>query len=524
MRARLSLIAGVAGIAAVALSGVAHAAPQVSLAPMPTTGETRRVAIGSDGNLWFTALGVDGIGVLTPGGTATMRAFTGGGTPAAVTSGPDGNVWFSRQSPDAVGRITPAGDVATYALPEYADVRSLAAGPGGNVWFAQRAKPGIGRVTPAGAVTEFPLPNARTATNGIALGAEGNLWFAEDVGDKVGRITPAGVVTEFSLPTPTATYGIAAGADGNIWFTAPYTNHIGRITPAGAVTEFAIPTADAGPGAVAAGPDGNVWFVGESGVMGSITPAGVITEYTLPAQAYRPQSILVANDGTMWVGSMSANLVKVDLQAGAFLRSAAVTGTARVGETLTCAPQVVRWAGQDPTLAYGWTRDGATVDGATAATYTPAPGDAGAAIACTVNGRYPVLFPGARNSATSAAVTVAAPAPVYGQFAATPKLASGAAALAFAVKATEPGRVVAFVENRAGKRIPLAPSSRLGRRTLTTPMWASALPGSSPTTTLPRTNVNLRFGQGLPKGTTLHLVLQRPDRSIVDLVAPRTVR
>lgn len=161
------------------------------------------------------------------------------------------------------------------------------------------------------------------------------------------------------------------------------------------------------------------------------------------------------------------------------------------------------------------------MSGATTATYTPGEGDTGAAVACSVEGRYPVLFPGVRNAATSAAVGIAAP--VYGEFATAPKLTKGTA-LAFTVQASEPGRVVAYVENRAGKRIPLAPSSRLGRRVLATPMWASALPGGSKTTTLPRTNVNLRFGKALPQGSTLHLVLQRPDSTLVALVAPRAVR
>ncbi|MFM9919187.1 5'-nucleotidase C-terminal domain-containing protein [Lacisediminihabitans sp. H27-G8] len=78
-----------------------------------------------------------------------------------------------------------------------------------------------------------------------------------------------------------------------------------------------------------------------------------------------------------------------------------ISGTAKVGRTLTATPG--SWSVASPTLAYQWNRAGAPIDGATAATYTLVPADAGAAITVTVTASAPGTTPGA---ATSAAVTV----------------------------------------------------------------------------------------------------------------------
>jgi 5'-nucleotidase len=78
-----------------------------------------------------------------------------------------------------------------------------------------------------------------------------------------------------------------------------------------------------------------------------------------------------------------------------------ISGTAKVGRTLTATPG--SWSVASPTLAYQWNREGAPIGGATAATYTLLPADAGAVITVTVTASAPGTTPGA---ATSAAVTV----------------------------------------------------------------------------------------------------------------------
>lgn len=58
-----------------------------------------------------------------------------------------------------------------------------------------------------------------------------------------------------------------------------------------------------------------------------------------------------------------------------------VSGTAGVGQTLTCDPG--SWT-QSPALAYRWSRDGTAVAGATTQTYTATSADGGHGLSCTV--------------------------------------------------------------------------------------------------------------------------------------------
>jgi hypothetical protein len=79
----------------------------------------------------------------------------------------------------------------------------------------------------------------------------------------------------------------------------------------------------------------------------------------------------------------------------------AITGTARAGATLTCAPG--SWTGS-PTFTYQWYRDGTPLPGATAATYTVQPLDEGTTLTCVTT---------ATNSSGSAqAASAGAPVPV----------------------------------------------------------------------------------------------------------------
>lgn len=64
----------------------------------------------------------------------------------------------------------------------------------------------------------------------------------------------------------------------------------------------------------------------------------------------------------------------------------AITGTAKVGETLTVTPGV--WTGREaPTLSYQWSADGDPIEGATGTTYEAVEADEGAEITVTETAR-----------------------------------------------------------------------------------------------------------------------------------------
>ena len=267
-----------------------------------------RIAVGPDGNLWFSD--VEAIGRMTLDGI--NQEFPLPGDPFDIAPGPDGNVWLSDENDDVVGRVLLDGTQREF--PRVAgrprSPRGIVTGPDGNLWFTDFDA--ILQMTTAGVVTTFPVPTAVPYATDIVVGPDGNLWFTEQVG-KIGRITPAGVITEFTIPeTPMTSYsslafGITAGPDGNLWFTEPEPNKIGCITPSGTITDFPVPTARSAVSHIAAGPDGNIWFI-ENAVsrIGRITPAGVVTEWAPPiANAWLGNAIAAGPDGAIWISQFS---------------------------------------------------------------------------------------------------------------------------------------------------------------------------------------------------------------------------
>ena len=83
---------------------------------------------------------------------------------ATLAVGPDGNIWFTESTASKVGRVTTAGVVTEYALPTFTDVvgvtRSsepscIIAGPDGALWFNQGAANRFSRITTAGVITSY---------------------------------------------------------------------------------------------------------------------------------------------------------------------------------------------------------------------------------------------------------------------------------------------------------------------------------------------------------------------------------
>lgn len=263
-----------AALAAVALLIGAGPSP-AAVAPEIVSG-MQGITAGPDGALWFVATG---IGRLTTDGEVTLFPVPAGDAQLFdLAVGADGNVWFTEFG-GRVGRITPAGEVAMFPrgipAPGPCDCLGgrIARGPDGNMWFTVPNGGWIGHVAPDGDYTIVAVTPGRGAPEDIAAGPDGAMWFTDTAGN-IGRITLGGDITLFGAGR-LAPSEIAAGPDGNMWFTEPGRRRLGRITPAGVVTEF--PTGRAGPLDITAGPDGNLWFSSLGGAwIGRMAPTGTL--------------------------------------------------------------------------------------------------------------------------------------------------------------------------------------------------------------------------------------------------------
>jgi streptogramin lyase len=284
-----------------------------------------------------------------------------------IAVGSDGNLWFTQRYVSEIGRITPGGAFSDFPLPSiYSEPTGMAAGSDGNVWFTEGWGNRIGRIAPDGQITEFTIPTAESRPERIAAAPDGSLWFTETYADKIGRITPSGAITEFPVPTEEARpWGIAVAPNGDIWFTEHLRDKVGRLTPAGEFTEYPLPGDFALPGDISPGPYGEMWLTEEYGnAIDRIMPDGRLqrfeVETVVPEPPYgvyssNPLSIVLGPDGNMWFTEEYADRIgriSPGLPVPENLQRPAIEGEAQVGEQLLSTTGA--WAREPSGYRYRW--------------------------------------------------------------------------------------------------------------------------------------------------------------------------
>ena len=92
----------------------------------------------------------DAIGRITPAGKVTVyrKGITKGSKPGLIALGYDGNMWFTETDGNRIGRITPKGVVTEFSkgITKGAGPIGIAAGPDGNMWFTEMGGNRIGRI------------------------------------------------------------------------------------------------------------------------------------------------------------------------------------------------------------------------------------------------------------------------------------------------------------------------------------------------------------------------------------------
>jgi streptogramin lyase len=224
------------------------------------------ISLGPDGKLWYVESAVNSVvrvdNIVNPAATGGQQAFNFGGILSSangIATGPDNNLWVVSSGNDKLVRLNAAGGHVGTDVTVGSGPRNVTLGPDGNMWVTEFGVGGVGRVTPGGTFDNFPTAVAWDITSG----SDGNLWFTSPSGatNFVGRMTTAGVGTPFMLPSGADPSGIAVGMDGNVWFTEFMGEmKIGQVTPSGAIMPFGGLTAGAGPRFIAKGSDGNMWF------------------------------------------------------------------------------------------------------------------------------------------------------------------------------------------------------------------------------------------------------------------------
>jgi virginiamycin B lyase len=285
--------------------------------PIPTTaGDPVGIALGLDGNLWFTEFAGNKIGMITQAGAVSefplpTNSQGQSSQPLVILRAPDGALWFTMSNASRIGRITTTGQTSFFNVPTIGSgPEGLAIGSDGNLWFTEFAANRIGRLTLSGSFTEFAVPTPTSRPARITVGPNGNLWFTESQTNKIGQITTSGTITEFTVPTSNSMPWAIRGFGSSVWFTERNASKIAQISTSGQVLqEIPTPTANAQPVSLLDGPDGNLWFTEFSGNNIARLANGMITEFAVPTPASEPSGITVGPDGAFWFGEETGNKI-----------------------------------------------------------------------------------------------------------------------------------------------------------------------------------------------------------------------
>ncbi len=337
-RAFIGLALALAMVMTAAVTGVAAAGaarPSIRSYTVPAAfGPPTVITAGTDGQMWFTESGYNGIARISLDGV--IRDFNTHDTAGSngITPGPDDRVWFTAND-GYVEAIDRRGHVQRYPLHVRSGPDSVATGPDGNLWTVPVGNK-IGRLTPSGRLRRYAVPGGLGNTGAITAGPDGALWFLN--GNAVGRITTSGRVKMYPYTLGVSAYvtigTIITGPDGNLWFANGNADVIGRVTPQGQITLIRV-VAPSAPDAsniavqaVAAGADGNVWFsaadrgngdVSASETYGYVTPAGQVFSWVTPALSRvggvgnnnNVEGIAPGPDGSLWFAAGGGAVAKV---------------------------------------------------------------------------------------------------------------------------------------------------------------------------------------------------------------------
>ena len=82
----------------------------------PEISDPDLIALGSDGNFWFTSSQTNEIGIINPTThvvAGTTPISTPNAQPYGIAAGPDGNLWFTEFVGNKIGMINPTARVIT---------------------------------------------------------------------------------------------------------------------------------------------------------------------------------------------------------------------------------------------------------------------------------------------------------------------------------------------------------------------------------------------------------------------------
>jgi virginiamycin B lyase len=185
---------------------------------------------GPDKRIWF-GTDFNGIGAHKVGGkTVFYDTQINSEQIIGLAVGPDGNIWYTTANGPHIGKMTTAGVPTNYSVGA-SNGFGLSVGPDGRMWFPDAGNGRIGAINTDGSGLTYYNGGLTGQPFNIVKAPDGNLYFTTAPSQEIGRITTSGVITECPITAPQAfvALGITIGADGNVWFVDNTHSQVGRL-------------------------------------------------------------------------------------------------------------------------------------------------------------------------------------------------------------------------------------------------------------------------------------------------------
>ena len=203
------------------------------------------LAFDAQGNLWFTELNANRIGMLDP---TKAKSLTSQGIteyelpnpnskPHFLTIAKNGMIWFT-EGANRIGSLDPkTGAIKEYDIPSpHSEPHQIIECQNGLIWFLEFQTNKIGQLDPkTGKITEFPIgpgnPHALVLFENKIWYTQGGMFWVNTFFNKLGSldITTGNVEEIIIPPEKSVPHGMTLSKDGTIWLTEMFASKLAKL-------------------------------------------------------------------------------------------------------------------------------------------------------------------------------------------------------------------------------------------------------------------------------------------------------
>ncbi|QBD78064.1 hypothetical protein EPA93_19515 [Ktedonosporobacter rubrisoli] len=203
------------------------------------------IAFDAQGNVWFTELNADSIGMLDPH-TGQIKQFPLSPkktiqtlNPYGIAIDPEGIVWFTEVGSNHIGSLDPhTGAIRLYTLQDSANpFMEIRSDSHGAIWATSFNAGLLVKLDPrTGTLTPYYAPNTGSNTGGLyglLITSSNEVWVTVTSSNVLARLDSSTKrFIYYQIPTAASTpFGLVMGPEHTIWFTEAGSNKIGMLKP-----------------------------------------------------------------------------------------------------------------------------------------------------------------------------------------------------------------------------------------------------------------------------------------------------